>query len=844
MSRRNRIQPPSAKQAQPNRVGVLRDTAYQIPWLGLGRTFNPNLDTGTEGIGTWRELHDALRDTKAAACLDMRCQVVADLPWSLVPQKGTSPRAMDLVRRALGGLNVVQIVEELAKATYYGLIPMEVHWDVVKGDLVPIELESFEPINLSFDQDRNPVVGGQVAVPGKLILHRHGSHFRNPWGLGRGRTIPRWVRVKVAIAYSTYRDYPRYSHDRMVFRYPDGTVDERQAEYIKIASQLMDAPGVVVPDGMTAERLQLDSKFETGVKLLDAANAEIATGILGNTLTTGEGRHGTNALGNVHQGQSDRQESADAGRIQATLNQTLIPWIVILNLGPDEVPPLFVFEKQVQASVKDRLEAVLSLRKAGLEPSVLWLRETFGVPAPQDDDDKLEDPPAPPVIPDLPVPQDAPLDPAKGVAKPVDPAQLADAGLDPTDAMLANWSTGYVRRQQLAAQQLGQALREATDFGSAWTGALAVAKDFPVSAGAALFAAMRAARDLGAYEVGQEVQALKLADGAFDYNQNPDQALRWLENKVPMTFNQVQGLKDAELRARAFWVAGVDQLNTLTDLQRSLGDALAAGTPFDDWKSAWLDRLAGSGMTEDRLRLAFDTQIHGAYMGGRMTTLQSNPLVANLTYVTAGDDRVRPEHRMLDGVTRPKGDPFWSDHTPPLGFNCRCRIRASEDARKVTQSQDPRLNTPPEKGFGQGAPSFADYLNTLSRENLSWQPMPADSSGWTWLDQSASNSTLAEGAAPPRVAPVDGLVADPTGRVVAALNANQDALDALQAPSEIWLAPVQGPEGQLGLQFNYLRPLPNDQVSLVPVQGGVVPRAQGPQVLSDPAPYRRGVRLL
>jgi SPP1 gp7 family putative phage head morphogenesis protein len=820
-------------------MGVLKDSNYQIPWLGLGRTFNPNLDTGTEGIGTWRELHDALRDPKAAACLDLRCQVVADLPWTLIPQPGTSIRALDLVRKALEGLNLVEDIEEMAKAAYYGLVPLEVHWDTVKGDLVPVDLESFEPIHLSFDPDRQPMVGGQVAEVGKLILHRQGSHFRNPWGLGRGRTIPRWVRVKVAVAYATYRDYPRYAHDRMVFRYPDGTQDEEQNRYIQIANRLMDSPGVVIPDGMTCEPIKLDSKFEMGVKLLDAANAEIATGILGNTLTTSEGRHGTQALGGVHQEQSDRQESADARRIEATLNRTLIPWIVFLNLGPDEVPPLFHLEKQVKASLKDRIASVLSLRKEGLEPSVIWLRETFGIPEPQNEEDTLE-PKAPEVAPPNPerlkgLPETKP-EPTQ--------AELADAGLDPTDAMLARWADGYIRRMGVVAQLLAQGLREAQDFGHAWQSALAVAKDFPVSAGEALFTAMKAARDLGAFEAHQEAQELNLADGpAIDYGMVPDQALAWLLGKVPMTFNQVEGLKDAELRARAFWVAGVDQINLLTDLQQSMGDALAAGTPFDEWKNLWLDRLAGAGVTEERLRLAFDTQVHAAYMGGRLTSLQSNPLVQNITYVTAGDERVRPGHRILDGVTRPKLDPFWSTHTPPLGFRCRCRIRAAEAGRKVTESHDPRLRTPPEAGFGQGAPSFARYLDSQAREAMTWKPIPTGNPAWSWLDR-VLPSPMTSAPTPLRTLPIEGLVTDPTGRVVAAPAATQPVLDALQAPAEIWLGPVEGPEGQLGLQLNYLLPLPNDQVLLVPAQGGVVPRAQGPQVLSDPAPWRRGVRLL
>ncbi len=837
MSRRNRRPASQAARAtggrMPKAMGALKNSGFQIPWLGLGRTMNPNLDTGTEGIGNWRELHDALRDAKAAACLDLRCQVVADLPWNLVPRPETPPQAVELVRRALEGLNFVEDIEEMAKAAYYGLVPVEVHWDVVDGDLVPVDLESFEPIHLSFGPDRQPLLAGAEVEPGKLILHRHGSHFRNPWGLGRGRTIPRWVRVKVAIAYATYRDYPRFAHDRIIFRYPDGTPDEEQNRYIQIAGQLMDSPGVVIPEGMTAERLQLDSKFEMGVKLLEAADSQIATGILGNTLTTSEGHHGTQALGNVHQEQSDRQESADARRIEATLNRTLIPWIVALNLGPNVQPPLFRFEKQVRASLKDRLDAALALRKEGLEPSAIWLRETFGIPAPQDASDELEGPA-------LPVP---PAVAAPGKDDPTNDVALADAGLDPSDAMLARWADGYVRRQGVAAQLVAAALQEAPDYSQAWVSAMAVARDFPVSAGEALFTALKAARDLGALEAIREVQDLQLADGpALDYTMTPDQALAWLLGKVPLTFDQVEGLKDAELRARAFWVAGVDQLGLLTDLQQSMADALAAGTPFDDWKAAWLARLSGLGVTEERLRLAFDTQIHAAYMGGRMTSLQSNDLVQNLTYVTAGDERVRPAHRILDGVTRPKTDPFWSTHTPPLGFRCRCRIRAAEAGRPVTQSHDPRLQTPPESGFGQGAPSFARYLGTQARASLPWKPIPSGAPGWSWLDR-IQPGPLGAAPTPPRVPPLEGLTSDPTGRTVAAPGANQAVLDAIQAPAEIWLGPVEGPEGQLGLQLSYLLPLPNDQVLLVPAQGGVVPRAQGPQVLSDPAPWRRGVRL-
>lgn len=45
-----------------------------------------------------------------------------------------------------------------------------------------------------------------------------------------------------------------------------------------------------------------------------------------------------------------------------------------------------------------------------------------------------------------------------------------------------------------------------------------------------------------------------------------------------------------------------------------------------------------------------------------------------LQYRTANDDRVRPEHADLEGVTLPIDDPFWASYYPPNGWNCRCTV--------------------------------------------------------------------------------------------------------------------------------------------------------------------------
>lgn len=59
----------------------------------------------------------------------------------------------------------------------------------------------------------------------------------------------------------------------------------------------------------------------------------------------------------------------------------------------------------------------------------------------------------------------------------------------------------------------------------------------------------------------------------------------------------------------------------------------------------------------------------------------------NLQYRTQHDDKVRPEHAALDGVTLPPSDPFWEEYYPPNGWNCRCTV---VQVRKSKYPETPR----------------------------------------------------------------------------------------------------------------------------------------------------------
>jgi SPP1 gp7 family putative phage head morphogenesis protein len=51
-----------------------------------------------------------------------------------------------------------------------------------------------------------------------------------------------------------------------------------------------------------------------------------------------------------------------------------------------------------------------------------------------------------------------------------------------------------------------------------------------------------------------------------------------------------------------------------------------------------------------------------------------------LRYDTAGDQRVRESHKLLDGIIKPVDDPFWDTHAAPNGWNCRCELLQESEA--------------------------------------------------------------------------------------------------------------------------------------------------------------------
>lgn len=77
---------------------------------------------------------------------------------------------------------------------------------------------------------------------------------------------------------------------------------------------------------------------------------------------------------------------------------------------------------------------------------------------------------------------------------------------------------------------------------------------------------------------------------------------------------------------------------------------------------------------EHYLRAEYNFAQSSATMAAKWEEFEQEGDRYYLQYRTAGDNKVRPEHADMHGITLPLGDPFWEEFYPPNGWNCRCTV--------------------------------------------------------------------------------------------------------------------------------------------------------------------------
>ena len=138
-------------------------------------------------------------------------------------------------------------------------------------------------------------------------------------------------------------------------------------------------------------------------------------------------------------------------------------------------------------------------------------------------------------------------------------------------------------------------------------------------------------------------------------------------------------------RNEAFLVAGVQTGETLDMIKTEAEKAISEGTTFADWKKT----ISLKGFEAENpyyLRTNFNTAVNNAYLAADWQNIEEmKDIFPYLRYDAVNDELTRDDHAVLDGVIRTTDDPFWNEHYPPNGWNCRCgvsQLMASEVDKK------------------------------------------------------------------------------------------------------------------------------------------------------------------
>lgn len=184
------------------------------------------------------------------------------------------------------------------------------------------------------------------------------------------------------------------------------------------------------------------------------------------------------------------------------------------------------------------------------------------------------------------------------------------------------------------------------------------------------------------------------------------EAVAYWRSRVPRRAQDIDRLTE-ENEQTAFTLAGVAQLDLVSQVWRALDKAIANGTTFETFKRQVAEDLtsAWGGEKPYRLDTIFRTNVQTAYNAGRWEQMQ-DPEVAELRpynrFFSVLDSRTTVLIcRPLSDTVLLASDPWWGIHWPPLHHACRSTVLpvTREQGREVGFTRRGPL-TLAQPGFG------------------------------------------------------------------------------------------------------------------------------------------------
>ncbi|ASM76842.1 hypothetical protein VITFI_CDS1064 [Vitreoscilla filiformis] len=282
------------------------------------------------------------RDGHVYAELDKRAAVVVATPHQIAPPPNASAAEKALAEEVaewVEELPLAQIKKAAMDAVLKSVSAQEIRWEMQGGALLPVSFEA-RPTRWLCPDERGTrwnlrdgsSAYGQPLLPGCWLLHRHRSlnGYMTRDGLVRVLAWPhlfKWASDTDLMEILEILGIPM-----RIGTFPVGASDTEKSRLMQAVVSLGRNAAGIMPAGMKIDLIKgaegTEGPYLSMAQRMDAVQSKV---IVGQTLTSGEGQHGTQALGNVHNEVRMDIRDADLAQLATTLTQQLLWPMVALN---------------------------------------------------------------------------------------------------------------------------------------------------------------------------------------------------------------------------------------------------------------------------------------------------------------------------------------------------------------------------------------------------------------------------------------------------------------------------------------------------------------------------------
>lgn len=579
----------------------------------------------TQDIGSWRTAIRSADTGRVKSLYDLYDDLLIDGVLSDAVQKRIDAVInSDLTFQDRDGLEIPEISElidsvafemlltEIVKCRMYGRSGAELTFDSAGMHTFPIPAKHIDLVGRTILVNDTDLSGIPYAGDEQIFVLGH----ERDYGL-----------LLKAVPYAIYKrgGFGDWAQWVELFGMPQrvGKYNSYDPESRKLLEEAFtkagSAPWLVVPKEAEIETKESSSgNGDSYDQFRKACNEEILITILGQTLTTVQGDKGARSLGEVHKQVEEGKNRSDLRFVQRILNSRLLP--LLEKRGYPVSGGKFVFPKaaeQLSVSEVVQLSNIMDIPQS-------YLHEKYSIPVPQDDE---------PVAGNR-TGRDGSWDgdePGENISNSDRSfiARLRDFfAWAPQDGA----SDGNLPTRMSDRTLTGKLTNRVYDGKGKWAPELFdyVSKDL-----------------------------LKAVRTPFKGN----------VNNIDISYTASD---DAFLVALEQNIFHFSAAKTLAELQ-ALQDALRNSRSYREFAQK-AEGICGkfNGRWQ---KTEYETAVLTAESASNYRRLMAkNELFPYWKYVTAGDDRVRDEHRALDGVILPFNDKRWDKIFPPNGWKCRCHV--------------------------------------------------------------------------------------------------------------------------------------------------------------------------